>query len=106
MASGRSWKSDKERRLGASDLDSDSGDDGVTWLDFAPPLSFGHFPRERGKTGAPGAGRRGFAKASIEEEFEEFWKRCDEIAVLGREPDWEVHLKTINESRMRGLVDD
>ena len=39
------------------------------------------------------------------EEFEEFWKRCDEIAGPGREPDWEEHLKTINESRMGGLRD-
>ena len=39
------------------------------------------------------------------EELQEFWKRCDAMAGPGREPDWEEHLKAINESRSRGLPD-
>ena len=46
-----------------------------------------------------GTGRR-FQSA---EELQEFWKRCDAMAGPGREPDWEEHLKNINESRSRGL---
>ena len=37
------------------------------------------------------------------EELQEFWKRCAAVAGPGREPDWEEHLKAINESRSRGL---
>ena len=37
------------------------------------------------------------------EELQEFWKRCDAMAGPGQEPDWEEHLKNINESRSRGL---
>ena len=48
-----------------------------------------------------GTGRR-FESA---EELQEFWKRCDAMAGPGREPDWEEHLKAINESRSRGLPD-
>ena len=48
-----------------------------------------------------GTGRR-FQSA---EELQEFWKRCDAMAGPGREPDWEEHLKAINESRSRGLPD-
>ncbi len=48
-----------------------------------------------------GTGRR-FQSA---EELQEFWKRCDAVAGPGREPDWEEHLKAINESRSRGLPD-
>jgi len=46
-----------------------------------------------------GTGRR-FQSA---EEMQEFWKRCDAMAGPGREPDWEEHLKAINESRSKGL---
>ena len=48
-----------------------------------------------------GTGRR-FQSA---EELQEFWKRCSAVAGPGREPDWEEHLKAINESRSRGLPD-
>ena len=54
-----------------------------------------------------GTGRR-FQSA---EELQEFWKRCDAMAGPepetgpGREPDWEEHLKAINESRSKGLPD-
>ena len=44
-------------------------------------------------------------KFKSEEEMREFFKRCDERAGPGREPDWEEHLKVINESRSRGLPD-
>ncbi len=44
-------------------------------------------------------------KFNSEEEMREFFKRCDERAGPGREPDWEEHLKVINESRSRGLPD-
>ena len=46
-----------------------------------------------------GTGRR----FESEEELQEFWKRCAAVAGPGREPDWEEHLKAINESRSRGL---
>ena len=39
------------------------------------------------------------------EELQEFWKRCAAVAGPGREPDWEEHLKAINESRSKGLPD-
>ena len=48
-----------------------------------------------------GTGRR-FQSA---EEMQEFWKRCNAVAGPGREPDWEEHLKAINESRSKGLPD-
>ena len=38
------------------------------------------------------------------EEMRAFWEKCDSKAGSGREPDWEEHLKVINESRARGLT--
>ena len=32
-------------------------------------------------------------------EFEAFWKKCDETAGPGREPDWEEHLQTIKKRK-------
>lgn len=40
-----------------------------------------------------------------EEEMEAFWKKCDENAGPGREPDWEEHLKNMNETRYRSIPD-
>ena len=40
-----------------------------------------------------------------EEEIEEFWRHCAAVNGPGREPDWEEHLKVINESRSKGLPD-
>lgn len=37
------------------------------------------------------------------EELEEFFRQSDERRGDGVEPDWEDHLKVINESKMRGL---
>lgn len=37
------------------------------------------------------------------EELDEFWRQCDARRDLEREPDWEEHLKVINESRSKGL---
>ncbi len=101
MAIERSSKSDKEWRQRASDLDTGEGE--VTWRDFLVDLS----PLWEGDEGDAEVTLeprevKGF---QTKEEFEEFWKRCDEVAGPGREPDWEEHLKTINESRMRGLPD-
>ena len=42
---------------------------------------------------------RGF---KTEAEVEAFWRKCDEHAGPGREPDWEEHLKVINEEMGRG----
>ena len=39
------------------------------------------------------------------EELEEFFKACDAMEDPGREPDWEEHLRIIDESRRRGLTD-
>ncbi len=44
-------------------------------------------------------------KFKSEEEMREFFRMCDERAGPGREPDWEEHLKVINESRSQGLPD-
>ena len=40
-----------------------------------------------------------------EEEMRAFFEECHERAGPGREPDWEEHLRVINESRSRGLPD-
>lgn len=40
-----------------------------------------------------------------EEEMREFFRVCTERAGPGSEPDWEEHLKVINESRSKGLPD-
>ena len=39
------------------------------------------------------------------EELEEFWRQCAARQGPEREPDWEEHLKVINESRSKGLPD-
>ena len=44
-------------------------------------------------------------RALTEDEVEAFWKKCDENAGPGREPEWEEHLKTLHEARTRGLPD-
>ena len=92
-------KSDKEWRRRMSDLDSD--DQEVTWRDFVVDISALWLDSD--KEAEVLAKPREVKKFQTREEFEEFWKHCDEIAGPGREPDWEEHLKTINESRMRGL---
>ena len=40
-----------------------------------------------------------------EAEIEAFWRKCDEQAGPGREPDWEEHLEIINASRSSGATD-
>ena len=40
-----------------------------------------------------------------EAEVEAFWRKCDEHAGPGREPDWEEHLAAMNASRSKGLPD-
>ena len=55
-------------------------------------------------------GRQGLApqrrKRFTPEEFlEEFFKACDAMEGPGRGPDWEEHLRIIDESRRRGLTD-
>ena len=94
-------KSDKEWRRRAACPDSDAQevarrdfvvDVSGLWLDSSDVSEFLAKPRE-------------VKEFETREEFEDFWKRCDEVAGPGREPDWEEHLKTINESRMRGLRD-
>ena len=94
-------KSDKEWRRRAAGPDSDAQE--VTWRDFVVDVS------------KAGEGVVPASVVSVEprkpdglmtaEENEAFWRMCDEVAGPGREPDWEEHLKTINESRMRGLQD-
>ena len=39
------------------------------------------------------------------EELEAFFRECDAKAGPGREPDWEEHLATMRESKLRGLTD-
>ena len=43
-------------------------------------------------------------KLESRDEMRAFWERCDAEAGPGREPDWEEHLKVINESRARGFT--
>ena len=102
MAIERSSKSDEEWHRRASDLDSGEGE--VTWQDFLIDLS----PLWDGVEGCPKVTfePREPARLISEEKNEAFWRNCDEIAGPGREPDWEEHFKTINESRMRGLSHD
>ena len=92
-------KSDKEWRRRMSDLDSD--DQEVTWRDFVVDIS------KAGDGIVPDsvvrAEPRKPDRLMTAEENDAFWRMCDEVAGPGREPDWEEHLKTINESRMRGL---
>ena len=38
------------------------------------------------------------------EEMRAFWAQCDAAAGPGREPDWEEHLRVINESRAQGFT--
>ena len=35
-------------------------------------------------------------------DLEEFFRACDELEGPGREPDWEEHLRVMEESRRRG----
>ena len=94
-------RSDKEWHRRASELDSEDGE--LTWRDFVVDIS---------------KALEGFEPASVviaeprradglitAEENAAFWRKCDEVAGAGRESDWEEHLKTINESRLRGLRD-
>ena len=39
------------------------------------------------------------------EELNEFWKWCDSLRDLEREPDWEEHLRNIDASMRDGLPD-
>ncbi len=94
-------KSDKEWRRRVSDLDSSDQD--VTWRDFVVDIS-------KAMDGVvPGSvvsvEPRKPESLLTSEENDAFWRMCNEVAGPGREPDWEEHLKTINESRMRGLLD-
>ena len=95
-------KSDKEWRRRAWGLDSD--DQGVTWRDFVVDIS-----------GAVDvvvpdsvvrAEHRGSDRLITAEENEAFWRMCDEVAGRGRESEWEEHLETIYESRIRRLSED
>ena len=47
--------------------------------------------------------RRKVKRFQSEEDYRDFFRECAELAGEGREPDWEEHLKNINESKMRGL---
>ncbi len=38
------------------------------------------------------------------DQLREFWKLCDSRPGPEREPDWEEHLKVINESRAKGFT--
>ena len=42
-------------------------------------------------------------KFKSEEEMREFFRRCNERAGPGPEPDWEEYLEILNESKLRGL---
>ena len=44
-------------------------------------------------------------KIQSPEELEAFWQWCDSLNNGEREPDWEEHLKNIDESRRQGLPD-
>ena len=46
--------------------------------------------------------KRGKLKSS--DEMRAFWEQCDAAAGPGREPEWEEHLKVIDESRARGFT--
>ncbi len=46
-----------------------------------------------------------YEKLETAEEMRAFWERCDERVGPGREPDWDEHLRVINESRSRGFTD-
>ncbi len=94
-------KSDKEWRRRASDLDSD--DQAVTWREFVVDIS-GLWDGDEEESEVTLKPRKPVRLISAEEN-EAFWRKCDDIAGPGREADWEEHLKTINESRMRGLPD-
>ena len=64
----------------------EGGHDGVLLRDSLPA----RYPKEPFKS---------------DEELAEFWRQCDARRDLEREPDWEEHLKVINESRSKGLPD-
>ena len=92
-------EADKVRRRRASDLES--GDQEVTWRDFMVDISGLWDGDDQGAEVS--LKPRKPARMISTEENAAFWRKCDEIAGQGREPDWEEHLKTINGSRMRGL---
>ena len=45
------------------------------------------------------------AQPQLLAELEEFWRWCDSRQDGDREPDWEEHLRTMAESRRKGLPD-
>ena len=48
--------------------------------------------------------RRDRRKLESREEMRVFWEQCDVKAGPGLEPDWEEHLRVINESRASGFT--
>ena len=92
-------KSDKEWHRRASDLD----DQEFTWRDFVVDIS------KAGDGVAPESVVRSEPRKPdrliTAEENEAYWRLCEEVPGPGREADWDEHLKTIDESRLRGLSD-
>ena len=95
-------KSDKSERRSASDTGADGG--ARPWRDLVVDISWLWNGVERGTE--VNLVRRELDRSMTAEENESFWQKCNEVAGPGREPDWEEHLKTINEARQGGLPDD
>ena len=51
------------------------------------------------------AARRSDEPFETAEDLAAFFRECDARAGPGREPDWEEHLATMRESKLRGLTD-
>ena len=97
MAKRQFSKSDNESQRDRPESDADK----VTWRDWVIDIS-GLCVDIEEELKVPLKDRE-VRTFTTEEEFEAFWKMCDEIAGPGREPDWEEHLQAINKARIRGL---
>lgn len=74
--------------------------EGVTFSAWFREAAREHFERKR-QTRRFTTGER----FKTQEDLEAFWRKCDEEnarAGLEREPDWEEHLKVLNEEMSRG----
>ena len=61
--------------------------------------------KQKGEKGVESAEGQPVKKSMSVEELEAFFRRCDERAGPGREPDWEESKRIIEESKIRGLPD-
>ncbi len=92
-------KSDKEGLKSATDSDANEG--AGTWRDYVVDISGLWDVAEVESEVNPE--RRDPEPLMTAKANESFWRMCDQAAGPGREPDWEEHLKTIDEARKRGL---